>query len=144
MKKVPVRKIRTFKKQSEYELTEDSFDKVEGESQTVPNQAFTVAEILKKHQQGISPAIMKRALYELDEFNGGMNPLRKPGLDLTDVDEIAEQVNETYKRLKLEAQKKRLSEDEEEKRKVIEGWIKDQPDLEIKSGKIIQKVEKPV
>lgn len=131
---IPMRKRnRVFTKQSEYIRTERSMEKQSGKSKTVPNQAYSVSELLNKHRQGISPAIMKQALFEMDHFGEDINPLRKPGLDLTDLDDISRQIEETYRRMKVEDEKRKISQKEQEKRQIIENWIKESKEKEVKT-----------
>jgi len=63
-------------------------------SQTVQGEAYTIQELLKKHANGIMPPVGLDPLYDHDEptFEDDLT-LRKPDLDLTDIEDIKNKVS---------------------------------------------------
>lgn len=96
------------------------------ESLTVPNQSYTVKEIIQMHERGISPVIMKKALFEQDYFSEDLNPLRKKDLDLTDVESVMREVKKANEIVEGLRKKEALKKREAERREIIEEYKKSQ------------------
>ncbi|AXL14924.1 hypothetical protein [Microviridae sp.] len=75
-------------------------------SQTVQGDSYTVQELIEKHVQGIAPSVGLNPEYDHEEpsFEDDVT-LRKPDLDLTDIDQMSEKVKTTLE--KVEKQKRR-------------------------------------
>lgn len=122
------KKIRTY-------LTYNSKDQKnevnEEKSLTIPNQAYTIQELLRMHIQGIKPDIQKQAIYEDEDFGENFNPLRKQNFDLSDLDEIKDDLTkvqqyhlnkekEAKKASKIAEKAKIIADHEAAKEKTIE------------------------
>lgn len=103
-------KMRFAIRQLNYYETEQSFEKHEGESETVPNQAFTVTEVLQKFQAGTLPNISKKIYFEENADFDNINPTESPDFDLADATILKDQL--------LYNHTKRVAEAEEEKQKL--------------------------
>ena len=96
-------------------------------SMTIPDQSYTIKQLLEFHSKGISPPIQHKEIYE-DEFGEDGNPLRKQNLDITDIDQIKENIDKSMEAIdsvnkmrfkrKKEAEKKAII-DEHEKSKTV-------------------------
>lgn len=108
-----------------FHLLKEYCEKCTGESKTVPNMSMTVKELILKHSQGIAPAVMKKALYEMDDFGEELNPLRKQGFDLTDIDKMSREVKAAYKVVQMQKAKEREEEDRKEKARIADEYMKE-------------------
>lgn len=89
-------------------------------SMTIPDQSYTIKQLLEFHARGINPPIQHNAEFD-DEFEEELNPLRKKNLDLTDIDQIKENIDHSMtvidklrkskKQKELENEKKRLKDE---------------------------------
>lgn len=129
------KKKRVFIDQSNYKYKGGEVN--DEQSRTIPNQSFTVRELIKKHQQGIAPAVMKRALYEIDDFGEELNPLRKQGFDLSDIDKLSRQIKAANKVVQKQKQLEAEEEQRKQKELIIDDYLK-----ENKLGKYKPKEEK--
>lgn len=102
-------------RQRQYVESKRSFEVIDGDSETVPNQAFTVTEVLQKFQAGTLPNISKKIYFEENTDFDNINPTEAPDFDLADATILTDQI--------LFAHNQRVAEAEEEKQK--------QRDLEI-------------
>ena len=67
------------------------------ESETVPNQAFTVSEILLRFSQGTLPNIAQPVYYDdMDDFDN-IDPIQNPAFDLVDAENILNEINNNLK-----------------------------------------------
>lgn len=107
-----------------------------GKSKTVPGMAFSPKDIVERRVRNLMPDIQKQSFYEMEEFGGEINPLRKKGIDLTDLDDIKNNIkkvntvlHEVKESRKKEAQKKK----DEELRETIRKEEREK--LELPKGK---------
>lgn len=92
------------------------------EIKTVPNQAYTVKQLLQNHVRGHKPVIEKEPLYEMDDFGENINPIRQIK-DLSDLDDIRqelEKVKEYHDKVQLDKANKLK---EAKKAKEKEAWL---------------------
>ena len=89
-----------------------------GISETVEGEAYTIQELLQKHVNGIMPPVGLNPLYDHDEPTHEDDvTLRKPDLDLTDIDDMKIKVKKAQATLKKKEAPKntdRMSEGESE------------------------------
>lgn len=97
--------------------------KTYGKSNTVPNQSYTVKELIEMNKKGISPAIMKEALYEMDDFGEELNPLRAKNFDLSDIDAIQRAVKKHQVAIEAKEKKERLKKEELDRKAIIAEYI---------------------
>lgn len=63
------------------------------ESETIPNQAFTVTEVLLRFSQGTLPNIQQPVYYDdTDDFDN-IDPTQNPAFDLVDAENILKEIN---------------------------------------------------
>lgn len=93
------------------------------QTKTVPNMSYSIKELINMHKKGIAPAVLKRALWEMDQLGEELNPLRKPGFDLSDVDKIMKTVKIHQDRIEAENKRKLQQKNEELRRKHIEDYL---------------------
>lgn len=87
-------------------------EKNSGKSITVQDEAYTIKELLEKHTQGLMPNVGKTPIYDYEEATHEDDiTLRKPNLDLTDIDELKVKVKKTVS--KVEQQKARKKKETE-------------------------------
>ena len=78
------------------------------ESETVPNQAFTVTEVLLRFNNGTLPNIVQPVFYDdTDDFDN-IDPTLNPAFDMVDAENILKEINNNKK----ERDKKSLEEEE--------------------------------
>ena len=85
------------------------------------HKGITTKEILEMSKRGIAPSILKEAIYEMDMFGEDLNPLRKPGFDLSDMDKVTETVKRF--RDKIEVTRKKQALIDKEKRNAAESAV---------------------
>lgn len=91
-------------------------------SLTVPDQSFTIAEILEKHTQGIPLGILKQGSYSGTEDFDDFDETRRPDFDLVDAQDLTEQIGQvveseevdTAKNEELETKSKQKQKTEDE------------------------------
>ena len=79
-----------FIQQSQYLESERSFELVDPDSMTIPNQDISAREILIKFNNGTLPNISKIPIYELDNNSDdfdAVDPTKSPDYDLVDAQE---------------------------------------------------------
>lgn len=76
-------------------------------SMTIPGESYTVTELLGRSMRGMDIRLMERhGIYEDDpDYDSDMLILRKPDLDLTDIDSIGRRLERTKQLIKERAQK---------------------------------------
>lgn len=93
------RKIKTW---WNFRLTSNMKYKTEGESLTIPDQSFTIEEILERFTRGIDPMLTKNPIWEddvnFDDLPANYNP------DLADIDDAKNFIEE------VETKKKKVKE----------------------------------
>lgn len=93
-----------------YKVGEHSCEPKQTEpSKTIPNQGLTVQELVKMHTQGISLSIFKEGLWEMEDFDDSVNPLRKQNFDLSDIDDIRDDLERSQQEV-LKQRKEREKE----------------------------------
>ena len=97
--------------------------KSEIKSKTVPGQSYTTKQILEMSKRGIAPSILKEAIYEMDMFGEDLNPLRKPGFDLSDMDKVTETVKRFRDKIEATRKKQALIDKEKEREKIIQDYL---------------------
>lgn len=111
-------------------------------SKTIPNQGLTVQELVRLHTQGISLSIFKEGLFEMEDFNDEVNPMRKQNFDLSDLDEIRAELEsahtEIYK-LREERQKQAAIKRKEEIIEEYKETIKKEQQIRAKTPKEVLK-----
>lgn len=65
----------------------------QGVSLTVPDQSYSIRDILEKYTRGIAPLVAKEPIYDDDPDINNPDPLENP-LDITDVQEALNNTNE--------------------------------------------------
>lgn len=81
----------------EYNHQENKGEKNTLESETVPNQAFTVKEVLLRYNNGTLPNIVQPVFYDdTDDFDN-IDPTQNPAFDLVDAENILKQINNNKK-----------------------------------------------
>lgn len=91
-------------------------------SQTIPDQDYSVADLLDMHIRGIKPAIENTPIYEDDIFGEEMNPMRKQDFDLSDIDEIKDDLAKGESIVSLANKNKQKQAKKAEKTKIIEEY----------------------
>lgn len=92
-------------------------------SKTVPGQSYTIQELLALGKRGLDPKILREVIYEMDAFGEELNPLRKPGFDLTDMNRIQEEVKQYHEKTLLAKKRELAKKKEEERKKIIQEFI---------------------
>lgn len=67
------------------------------ESETVPNQAFTVKEVLLRFNNGTLPNIVQPVYYDDTDDYDNINPTENPAFDLVDAENILKSINNNKK-----------------------------------------------
>lgn len=99
------------------------------ESETSPNESYTIQELMLRHSEGIRPDIEKEPQYEMEHFGEQINPLREQNFDLSDLDAIRDEKDSLNTKL-LEVQTKRAQElKNKEKQQIIEEYKQEQSKL---------------
>ena len=66
-------------------------------SETVPNQAFTVREVLLRFNNGTLPNIVQPVYYDdTDDFDN-IDPTQNPAFDMVDAENILKEINNNQK-----------------------------------------------
>ena len=86
------------------------------ESETVPNQAYTVKEVLLKFSQGTLPNIVQPVYYDDTEDFDNIDPTHNPAFDLVDAENILKEINNNKK----EREEKKLNQNSPELKTKIE------------------------
>lgn len=77
-----------------YTPKENRGEKFIKESKTIPDQAYTIKEILVRYRDGIPLNLDSSYDYD-DAFGEELNPLRDPDMDLVDLHELREKAQKT-------------------------------------------------
>ena len=100
----------------EYNHKENPGETNTGESKTVPNQAFTVREVLLRFNNGTLPNIVQPVYYDdTDDFDN-IDPTQNPAFDLVDAENILNEINNNKK----EREEKKLNQNSPETKSKIE------------------------
>lgn len=84
------------------------------ESETVPNQAFTVTEILQRFSNGTLPNIVQPVYYDdTDDFDN-IDPTQNPAFDIVDAENILKEINNN----KIEREKNKYQNSPDKKSKI--------------------------
>lgn len=76
-------------------------------SMTIPDQSYSIKQLLEFHARGINPPIQHNSEFD-EEFEEEINPMRKRNFDLTDIDKIKEDIDNNMKLIdKMQKSKKR-------------------------------------
>lgn len=94
-------------------------------SQTVPDESYTLKEILERSQRGLVDNVIRRVVYDDEPNLNEINILRRQGLDITDLDERLQKLNENLQTAKAEKDKK-IREQQEEKVKQEREQLKEE------------------
>nr|QJB19103.1 MAG: hypothetical protein [Microvirus sp.] len=78
-------------------------------SLTIPDESYSIKEILYRSQQGLMPSVTKRTYFNQIENFEEIGLINQQGLDLTDIDVLTEKLNE-----------KKLEREENERKKIGE------------------------
>ena len=85
------------------------------QSETVPNQAFTVTEVLLRFSQGTLPNIVQPVYYDdTDDFDN-IDPTLDPAFDMVDADNILNQIENNKK----EREEKKLNQNSPEPKSTL-------------------------
>lgn len=91
-----------------YKHTDKDFEGVVAGSMAMPNQAYSIKEILDRFARGMMPPIQKQGIYANDPTFDDVDPTRDPAFDLADVTERTEEIDNLL--TELEKKKKELAE----------------------------------
>jgi len=95
--------------QTQYNYKKQPGEKNTGVVNTIPNEAYTIKELLEKYSHGTLPEIGKNPNYiGEDIYEDGYDTLVKPDRDLTDIDDLKKKVE--IKKQKLSTKQKQLAE----------------------------------
>lgn len=76
-------------------------------SLTIPDQSYTLQDLLTKFTKGIAPPVMRKCSYDDEKkFGDTVDPFNRLDVDIFEAHEIAEQVNLSQKELKTYRSKK--------------------------------------
>lgn len=67
------------------------------ETETVPNQAFTVKEVLLRFNNGTLPNIVQPVYYDDTDDYDNIDPTQNPAFDMVDAENILKQINNNKK-----------------------------------------------
>lgn len=115
---------QAYRTQFNYKVGEGREENID-ESMTIPGESKTVKELLEQTVAG-NPAFEREPVYFDTDDQEVMNYLR-PGLDLTELDELRE-INEAQHEAILKAQQKR---DDEEKKKLADEILAEEVEKKI-------------
>ena len=76
----------------EYNHKENPGELNTAESETVPNQAFTVREVLLRFNNGTLPNIVQPVYYDDTEDYDNIDPTQNPAFDLVDAENILNEI----------------------------------------------------
>lgn len=100
----------------EYNHTENSGELNTMESETIPNQAYTVKEVLLRFNNGTLPNIVQPVYYDDTEDFDNIDPTLDPAFDIVDAEIILKQINNNKKeRDKKESLQQKEVEESKEK-----------------------------
>lgn len=86
----PVYPYRTW---YNYKLTEEDQEKNSGDLITIPDQAYTIKEILEKFTNGVLPDLTKLSGYPDEEPTfDDTDPIRDPAFDLADATVLLQEI----------------------------------------------------
>lgn len=96
-----MKRIRTS---ATFDITKDlGTEKINGISKTVPNDSYTIAELLMKYSTGIMPPVFRSGFYEENPDFETIDETQLSDFDLADVTRIMEEIEdneEHYQNLK--------------------------------------------
>lgn len=115
------------------------FEKTEA-SVVVPDQSYTVKEIITMHKRGVTPSLMKKALWEEDTFGELGNPLRKHGLDLTDLDVIKDEIKKNQEEINKIRLRRKNAGIKAEMNRIVEQYVKDIDSGKLDKNEVLQKL----
>jgi len=92
---LPETKKWSFNTKYNFKLSPSHMEYNEGQSMTIPGQAYTISEILEKYTRGQAPRIAKDGYYEENPSLDSIDPMRSPDFDLADATILLDQYNET-------------------------------------------------
>ena len=76
-------------------------------SLTIPDQSYTLQDLLMKFTKGIAPPVMRKCTYDDErKYGDTVDPFNRLDVDIFEAHEIAEQVNLSQKELKAHRAKK--------------------------------------
>jgi len=99
-----------YRTQTTYKVKKSEQTTITEPSQTVEGEAYTIQELLQKHVNGIMPNVGLNPQYDGDDTEVSFDDditFRKPDLDLTDIDTMAEKVKKTTQKIKKAKEAKR-------------------------------------
>lgn len=101
MEKSKSKTINKYATSGNYSYSNKLKSKNSGLSDTVAGESFTIQELFKRHLSGSMPPIGLDPQYDYDEATHEDNTsLRKPDADLTDLDNLKNEVENTHKKQK--------------------------------------------
>ena len=106
---IKTEKMTKYRTQTTYKIKDSEKTTITDPSQTVQGEAYTIQELLQKHVNGIMPSVGLDPQYDHDdgaELDDDVT-MRKPDLDLTDIDSMSEKVRETTNKIKKAKETKR-------------------------------------
>lgn len=95
-------------------------------SETIPDQSYTVKELLNLHARGINISVLKQGLWEEDDFGDEQNPLRKQNFDLSDIDDIRHDLEQQQQEVHNQRKEREKQAHITRKRKIIEEYVQEQ------------------
>ena len=132
-----IMKQRKFITQYNFDPDSCEHEKFAIPSQTIPDQAYTIRELLEKYSTGIMPPVGKIPHYEEDPDIDDPDFTRDPAFDLSDATRIKDESTEILQRVH-DAEQKRAQEKEkadaiEEAKKILkdEALAKSKEDINI-------------
>lgn len=81
----------------EYNYKENKGEVNTLQSETIPNQAFTVTEVLLRFSQGTLPNIVQPVYYDDTEDFDNIDPTLNPAFDFVDADNILREIDNNKK-----------------------------------------------
>ena len=69
-------------------------------SMTIPNETYSLKDLVKKHKQGIMPPVERRAIWQGDATHDDIDLQKVHDMDIADQHEIIQQNNSIIKQLK--------------------------------------------
>jgi len=101
-------KTPMFRTQTNYHLTSHSLETPEGISETIPDQSYTIREIMERFVINIPEFLLKNPQYnELDEENPEFNEL--DGLDIIEQHQYIKDKTEKYNNLQKTIKTKNIN-----------------------------------
>ena len=102
----------------EYNHKENKGEVNNGESETVPGQAYTVTEVVLRFNNGTLPNIVQPVYYDDNEDFDNIDPTLNPAFDIVDAENILNDIKNNLEREKNKIQnspeiKSKIEEDKE-------------------------------